>query len=126
MSGGNAAAGGNGYVSGLLEPSTLAKSTCANARFSWADSRWFGSSSPFRKKISLCPSGKSSLQARPSRLRKEGRFAIVTSVGRGMRWTRQRARRAHLPRTTKSCGSGAPWLALSWRRCFASRQWRWL
>jgi hypothetical protein len=34
----------------------------------------------------LAPSGKSHLEARPSRARKEGRIAIVTDVGRGMRW----------------------------------------
>jgi hypothetical protein len=47
----------------------------------------------------------------------EGRFAIVTDVGNGMRWTRQRqaqffARRMTLPRTAKSCGPGAPMQAL--------------
>ena len=47
-------------------------------------------SSPFAKNISLSPSGKSSLQARPVPPHTEGRFAIVTDVGRGMRWTRQR------------------------------------
>jgi hypothetical protein len=35
----------------------------------------------------LVMSGKSPLEARPSRARKEGRIAIVTDVGRGMRWT---------------------------------------
>src|SRR4029077_2599962 len=30
-----------------------------------------------------------------SRFRSEGRFAIVTNVGSGMRWTRRCARRAH-------------------------------
>jgi hypothetical protein len=45
------------------------------------------------KKISLSPSGKSPLEARPSRAHKEGRIAIVTDVGAGcdgrslMRWT---------------------------------------
>jgi hypothetical protein len=32
------------------------------------------------------------------------------------------ARRAMLLRTAKSCGSGAPTLALNWRRCLASRR----
>jgi hypothetical protein len=47
-------------------------------------------SSPPRKNISLSPSGKSSLEvcAIPASL--EGRIAIVTDVGLGMRWTRQR------------------------------------
>jgi hypothetical protein len=48
----------------------------------------------------------------------EGRLAIVTDVGSGMRWTQsaeaQSLRgRAALMRTAKSCGSGAPTLALS-------------
>src|SRR6516162_10295161 len=46
-------------------------------------------------------------------LSQKGRFAIVTNVGSGMRWTRQRVRRARLKRTAKSCGPGAPGLALS-------------
>jgi hypothetical protein len=50
-------------------------------------------SRPSAKKIPLSPSGKSPLEARPSRARKEGRIAIVTDVGAGcdgrssMRWT---------------------------------------
>jgi len=66
----------------------------------------------------------------------EGRFAIVTDVGCGMRWTRQRfARegiagrverlvsdhrvcgREMLPRTAKSCGPDAPTLVSSSRSC---------
>ena len=46
----------------------------------------------------------------------EGRFAIVTDVGCGMRWTRQRqvrAGRMMLMRTAKSCGPDAPALASS-------------
>ena len=38
---------------------------------------------PYRKNILLYPTGKSSLQAGPSRAREEGRIAIVTT-----RWTR--------------------------------------
>jgi hypothetical protein len=44
----------------------------------------------------------------------EGRFAIVTNVGFGMRWTRQRRHtgvpcgRATRLRTAKSCGPDAP------------------
>jgi hypothetical protein len=49
-----------------------------------------GLSSPFCKNISLCSSGKSSLQIRGIPSHTEGRFAIVTDVGHGMRWTRQR------------------------------------
>jgi hypothetical protein len=59
----------------------------------------------------------------PSRSREEGRLAIVTDVGSGMRWTRQRQAqslrgRMTLQRTAKSCGSGAPTLALSLRERF--------
>jgi len=61
-----------------------------------------------------------------SRALSEGRFAIVTSVGCGMRWTQGIVRRAMLAspkplgggaalRTAKSRGSGAPGLALSLR-----------
>jgi hypothetical protein len=45
----------------------------------------------------------------------EGRFAIVTNVGSGMRWTRYVTRRVTRSRTAKSRGPGAPTLALSWR-----------
>jgi hypothetical protein len=60
----------------------------------------------------------------------EGRFAIVTKRGLGMRWTRQsQAFRHGLPkgtvwtpderalRTAKSCGPGAATLALRWQQC---------
>ncbi|MBV9462000.1 MAG: hypothetical protein JO141_31400 [Bradyrhizobium sp.] len=42
---------------------------------------------PRRAKISLAASGKSVALFRASRAHQEGRFAIVTDVGRGMRWT---------------------------------------
>jgi hypothetical protein len=63
-------------------------------------------------------SGKSKRCSRPSRTRKEGRLAIVTDVGSGMRWTHiagrnSFVRRAAFVRTAKSCGSGAPMQALS-------------
>jgi hypothetical protein len=38
-------------------------------------------SSPFSKNISLSPSGKSDLPARPVLSRQEGRFAVVTNAG---------------------------------------------
>ncbi len=47
---------------------------------------------------------------------KEGRFAIVTNVGSGMRWPQCRSRRMPILRTAKSCGPGAPRLALSFAR----------
>ena len=40
-------------------------------------------SSPLAKNIPFCPSGKSSLQPRAIPAHTEGRFAIVTNVGRG-------------------------------------------
>jgi len=45
----------------------------------------------------------------------EGRFAIVTDVGCGMRWTRWRTRRMRRSRTAKSCGPGIPTLMPSFR-----------
>jgi hypothetical protein len=45
----------------------------------------------FTTKIPLAPSGKSSSHFRASCLDEEGRYAIVTSVGCGMRWTRSLA-----------------------------------
>ena len=47
----------------------------------------------------------------------EGRFAIVTDAGRGMRWTLWREGRARVRRTAKSCGPDIPMLMSSWRRC---------
>ena len=44
-------------------------------------------SSPSAKNIRLVLSGKSNPQAFPSRAPQEGRFAIVTNVERGMRWS---------------------------------------
>src|ERR1700742_44496 len=60
----------------------------------------------------------------------EGRFAIVTDVGFGMRWTRQRRRaakpcgRATRLRTAKSCGPDAPTLASSCAEVSARRWWQ--
>jgi hypothetical protein len=51
----------------------------------------------------------------------EGRIAIVTDVGCGMRWTRRRqarevrAGRKRRTRTAKSCGPDTPTLVSSWR-----------
>jgi hypothetical protein len=47
---------------------------------------------PLQKNIPLSSSGKSVLPARAIPFPEEGRIAIVTDVGRGMRWTRQRRR----------------------------------
>ena len=54
-----------------------------------------------------------------SRARQEGRFAVVTNVGRGMRWTCRSCsalfarRRTIRMRTAKPCGPGIPTLMLS-------------
>jgi hypothetical protein len=46
----------------------------------------------------------------------EGRFAIVTDVGRGMRWTQMALlTRALVSRTAKSCGPDASTPASNWR-----------
>ena len=48
---------------------------------------------------------------------KEGRFAVVTNVGRGMRWTAWCDRRSRARRTAKSCGPDISTLMSSWRQC---------
>jgi hypothetical protein len=56
-------------------------------------------------------------------LSQEGRFAVVTDVESGMRWTLWLCvDERSLKRTAKSCGPGVPTLALSWRWCLASRR----
>ncbi len=62
------------------------QSVCAKNRISRARSTLSLLSTPSRKNIPLGSSGKSSLDVPPSRTRDEGRIAIVTDVGRGMRW----------------------------------------
>jgi hypothetical protein len=63
-----------------------------------------------------------------SRAREEGRFAVVTNVGRGMRWTCRSCsalfarRRTTRMRTAKPCGPGIPTLMLSLRRRFRVMQ----
>jgi hypothetical protein len=63
------------------------KSGCAKNHISRNGSTLSLLSSPPPKNISLCPSGKSSLEPRAIPHPQEGRIAIVTDVGRGMRWT---------------------------------------
>ena len=55
------------------------------------------------------------ISRRPAPL-EEGRFAIVTNVGCGMRWTRWHGGRTCLSRTVKSCGPDASTLALNRRK----------
>jgi hypothetical protein len=72
---------------------------------------------PPRKNILLFRNPKSPVYPPPSRSLSEGRLAIVTDVGYGMRWTRQRwarkRRRTMLRRTAKSCGPDTPTLVSS-------------
>jgi hypothetical protein len=69
-------------------------------------------SSSLCKNISLFPKPKSVVVfAVPPP--QEGRIAIVTDVGSGMRWTQRCRETSALMRTAKSCGPGAPTLALS-------------
>ena len=66
---------------------------------------------PIRRNFPLAPSGKSFLEASPSRARDEGRIAIVTDVGRGMRWTLWAAQdERSLKRAAKSRGPDPPTL----------------
>jgi hypothetical protein len=50
-------------------------------------------SSPLRKNISLPRLVETALWSRTVPCPQEGRFAVVTDVGRGMRWTRRRQAR---------------------------------
>src|ERR1700685_2646272 len=59
---------------------------------------------PFPKKYFAFVVGQITSIFPASRARKEGRIAIVTDVGRGMRWTRDVRRRRALMRTAKPCG----------------------
>jgi hypothetical protein len=63
------------------------KSGCAKNLISRNGSTLSLLSSPLTSNISLSPSGKSSLEPRANPCPQEGRIAIVTDVGRGMRWT---------------------------------------
>jgi hypothetical protein len=68
------------------------------------------------QKYSGFPNTQISAIASPSPPNKEGRFAIVTNVGRGMRWTRVAPGRKRCSRTEKSCGPDTLTLVSSWRR----------
>jgi hypothetical protein len=81
-------------------------------------------SSPFNKNILIFRNSKS-VYIRGIPRSQEGRFAVVTDVGCGMRWTRQCRctrvrRRTILMRTAKSCGPDAPTLVSSLRDFFAN------
>jgi len=51
-------------------------------------------------------------------------LAIVTNVGRDAVDALAAQDERRTKRTAKSCGPDIPTLISSWRRCFASRQWR--
>jgi hypothetical protein len=79
---------------------------------------------PLSQKYFACPVGQISgtESGRPASIK--GRFAIVTNVGREMRWTRRCYRRMAPTRTAKSCGPDAPTLASSLRKAFRRRRWQ--
>ena len=87
-----------------------------DGQFAHADHAQFARRANMPHATVLAASGKSRAPFRPSRGLAEGRFAIVTNVGCGMRWARPRVRRSSRPRTEKSCGPGAPTLAPSSQR----------
>jgi hypothetical protein len=62
------------------------------------------------------PNTQISAIAFPSPPNKEGRFAIVTNVGRGMRWTRVAPGRKRCSRTEKARGPDTLTPVSSWRR----------
>jgi hypothetical protein len=78
----------------------------------------FGVSSPPQENISLCPSGKSSLQARAIPPRSGGALAIVTNVGRDAVDVLVPEDERRKKRTAKSCGLGASTLASTRQECF--------
>jgi hypothetical protein len=63
------------------------------------------------QKIPLATSGKSVVSLRASCARSRGTLAIVTNVGRGMRWTLVVCQTNAPKRTAKSCGLDASTLA---------------
>jgi hypothetical protein len=79
---------------------------------------------PLCKNISLSPSGKSSLQARPVPSRHEGRLAIVTDAGRDAVDAVAAQDGRGKSRTAKSCGPDTPTLVSSWRKHFRRRRWQ--
>jgi len=54
--------------------------------------------------VGVAVTPKSAADFAPSRPHQEGRFAIVTNVGSGMRWTRRCRWRVTPTRRAKSCG----------------------
>jgi hypothetical protein len=75
--------------------------------------RFRKSVNPSRQKYFALPETQITLIVRPVLHPSEGRIAIVTDVGWGMRWPDRRDRRARGSRTVKTRGPGAPMLASS-------------
>jgi hypothetical protein len=69
------------------------------------------------------PEEQISCMVRPVPPPQEGRIAIVTDVGSGMRWPCWVARRATAARTAKSRGPVPPTLGSSYAKRFAQRRW---
>jgi hypothetical protein len=69
-------------------PGMTRENRCAKSEKSLALSTCFYLSSRAQKNNFLRVSPKTAAYPKPSRTRKEGRIAIVTDVGCGMRWTR--------------------------------------
>ena len=83
---------------------------------------------PLREKYFASPQTQITSKTPAVSFPQEGRFAVVTDVGSGMRWTlqyqaRKRGRRM-LMQTAKSCGPGAPTLVSSLREMTCRRRWQ--
>jgi hypothetical protein len=113
---------GNDDLFAAVAPAMTRRGLCAENEISPTTSTRFHLSSPLRKNFPLRASPKSKLyRTHPVPL--EGRFAIVTDVGLGMRWTRpvpKDERRGS--RTVKSCGSDVSTLASSFAEVSARRR----
>jgi len=92
-----------------------AKSACSEKRFSWADSSWFGLSSPRRKNIPVYENRKSCILL-PSCRRQRGATRSSRVLAAGCDGRAGRARRARQVRTAKSCGPVPPTLGTSFAR----------
>ena len=83
-------------------PGITAQMACAKTQISPSISTRFHPSSPLRKNFPFRVSPKSHPYFPPSRPHLEGRIAIVTDVGYGMRWTQTARLTSALPRGRRS------------------------
>jgi hypothetical protein len=88
----------------LICPTGKSATACASAL-----------SSPVRKNISVFPKS-NPLYIRRHPVPREGRIAIVTDVGHGMWWTRQRRARSVVARTRDACRGRRSRVVLTPRR----------